>query len=52
MILHALAQWSWLIIARLAGILSGFLMVALEIPFRVPGVSQSDGRPIATVCFR
>lgn len=49
MILHALAQWSWLIIARLAGILSGLLMVALAIPFRVPAVSLSDGRDIVNL---
>lgn len=49
MILRALAQWSWLIIARLAGILSGFLMVALAIPFRVPAVSLSDGRAIVNL---
>jgi len=49
MILHALAQWSWLIIARLAGILSGLVMVALAIPFRVPAVSLSDGRAIVNL---
>ena len=49
MILHALAQWSWLILARLAGILTGFVMVALAIPFRVPTVSLSDGRQIVNL---
>ena len=41
MILHALAQWFWLILARLAGIVTGLVMVALAIPFRVPAVSLS-----------
>lgn len=49
MILHALAQWSWLILARLAGIVTGLVMVALAIPFRVPTVSLSDGRDIVNL---
>lgn len=49
MILHALAQWSWLILARLAGIVTGLVMVALAIPFRVPTVSLSDGRQIVNL---
>lgn len=49
MILHALAQWSWLILARLVGIVTGLVMVALAIPFRVPAVSLSDGRQIVNL---
>lgn len=49
MILHAPLQWSWLILARLAGIVTGLAVVALTIPFRVPAVSLSDGRPIVNL---
>lgn len=48
-ILEALLQWLWLIIARLAGIITGLVVVPLAIPFRVPGVSGSDGRPIVNL---
>ena len=46
LIIRALLQWAWLVLARLAGIVSGLLMVALAIPFAVPGYSLSDGRVI------
>lgn len=49
MILRALLQWSWLILARLAGIVTGLVTVALAIPFRVPTVSLSDGRQIVNL---
>ena len=49
MILHALAQWSWLVLARLVGIVTGIVVVSLAIPFRVPAVSLSDGRAIVNL---
>jgi len=49
MILHALAQWSWLILARLAGIMTGLAVVALALLFRAPSVSLSDGRHIVNL---
>lgn len=48
-IIEALMQWSWLIVARLLGIITGLVMVPLAIPFRVDGVSGSDGRPIVNL---
>ena len=45
-IIEALFQWSWLIIARVLGIITGLVVVPVAMPFFVPGVSGSDGRPI------
>ena len=45
-IIEALLQWSWLIMARLVGIITGLVMVPLAIPFRVQDLSGSDGRLI------
>lgn len=42
----AAAQWSALLLIRVALIILGLGVVALAIPFRIPGVSASDGRPI------
>lgn len=42
----ALAQWSALLLLRGALIILGLCIVALAIPFRVPSLSASDGRPI------
>jgi hypothetical protein len=52
MILHALGQWSWLVLARLVGIVTGLIVVALAIPFRVSAVSLSDGRAIVNLPLR
>ena len=46
MIFRAALQWAWLIVARAAGIITGLVVVAVAIPFRVAGLSGSDGRPI------
>ena len=46
MIFRAALQWAWLIVARAAGIITGLVVVAVAIPFRVSGLSGSDGRPI------
>lgn len=47
--IEALFQWAWLIIARVLGIITGLVMVPVAIPFRVAGVSGSDGRPIVNL---
>lgn len=49
MILSALVQWAGLLLARLACILLGLVVVALAIPFRGPDYSESDGRAIANL---
>lgn len=43
---RAVAQWLFLLVCNLVTLPFGLLMVALAIPFRVPGVSVMDGRPI------
>lgn len=49
MICRALVQWAWLIVARIIGIVTGLVMVPVAIPFRVAGLSGSDGRPIVNL---
>lgn len=48
-LLLALIQWALLIAVRVILILLGLPIVALAIPFRVDGVSASDGRPIVNL---
>jgi hypothetical protein len=45
----AAAQWTALLLIRAALIILGLGVVALAIPFRVPGASASDGRPITNL---
>lgn len=49
MIWRAVLQWSWLIAARLAGIITGLVVVAVAVPFRVADLSGSDGRRIVNL---
>lgn len=42
-------QWAWLVAARLLAIVAGLVVVAVALPFRVPGVSVSDGRAIVNL---
>jgi hypothetical protein len=48
-ICKALAQWVFLLLSNLILDLLGLFVVAAAIPFRVPGVSGSDGRPIVNL---
>jgi hypothetical protein len=45
-LIKASLQWSWLILARLLGIITGLVVVAIAIPFRREDISKSDGRRI------
>lgn len=45
-ILFASLQWLALLVVRVVLILVGLPVVAIALPFAVPGVSRSDGRPI------
>ena len=47
--LRAILQWTFLLLANIVTDLLGIFVVALAIPFRVPGVSVSDGRPIVNL---
>lgn len=49
MIMEAVVSWCLLILVRLLGIVAGLLVVALAIPFAVPGYSLSDGRRITNL---
>lgn len=49
MIGAALVQWLSLAIVRLLAIVCGLFVVAVALPFRVPGVSVSDGRSIVNL---
>ena len=44
MIIRALAQWALLLCARIACIAAGFVVVAIALPFRVPGVIGYRGQ--------
>lgn len=46
---RALAQWLFLFVCNVALLILGLVVVAVAIPFRVPGVSVSDGRPIVNL---
>lgn len=46
---RALAQWLFLFVCNAVLMILGLLVVAVAIPFRVPGVSVSDGRPIVNL---
>jgi hypothetical protein len=46
---RALAQWLFLFVCNVVLFLVGLVVVAVAIPFRVPGVSVSDGRPIVNL---
>jgi hypothetical protein len=46
---RALAQWLFLFVCNVVLLLLGLLVVAVAIPFRVPGLSVSDGRPIVNL---
>ncbi|MHA6236870.1 DUF7338 family protein [Pseudomonas fluorescens group sp. PF-69] len=46
---RALAQWSFLFVCNVVLLLLGLVVVAVALPFRVPGVSVSDGRPIVNL---
>lgn len=48
-VIHALAQWAWLIVARSMGIITGIVVVPIALPFRVDATSVSDGRPITNL---
>lgn len=48
-VLRAALQWACLVIARLSGIVTGLVIVALAIPFRTESVSLSDGRRIVNL---
>lgn len=45
----ALLQWAVLLVVRVALIVVGLLVVAVAIPFAVPGLSVSDRRPIVNL---
>lgn len=44
--IKAILQWTFLLLANLVTDVLGFLVVLIALPFRVDGVSVSDGRPI------
>lgn len=46
---RALAQWLFLLACDLVLLILGLVVVAVAIPFRVPGVSVSDGRSIVNL---
>lgn len=46
---RALLQWGVLALLNVVTFLLGLLVVAVAIPFRVPGKSLSDGRPISNL---
>lgn len=46
---RALAQWLFLFVSNLVLLLVGLVVVAVAIPFRVAGVSVSDGRAITNL---
>lgn len=48
-ICKAIAQWVFLLVSNLILDFLGLFVVAAAIPFRVPGVSGSDGRPIVNL---
>ena len=45
----AAVTWLLLLVARVVMIVLGLAVVAVAIPFAVPGVSVSDGRPIVNL---
>ena len=45
----AILQWAVLLVLRILIILAGLVMVAVAIPYRVPGKSVSDGRNIVNL---
>ncbi len=47
--IKAILQWTWLLVANLVTDILGLFIVAITIPFRVAGVSVSDGRPIVNL---
>lgn len=47
--IKALFQFIWQFVANVLFVLTGLLMVAIAIPFRVKGISVSDGRPIVNL---
>lgn len=48
-ICKALIQWGFLLVTNLVTDVIGLFVVAIAIPFRVSGVSGSDGRPIVNL---
>jgi len=46
---RAVAQWLFLAVCNLVLFVLGLVVVAVALPFRVPGVSVSDGRPIVNL---
>lgn len=48
-LIKAPLQWIFLFLSNVVFILAGFIMVAIAIPFRVDGVSVSDGRWITNL---
>lgn len=47
--LRAALQWTFLLISNIVLDFLGLFIVALAIPFRVDGISASDGRPIVNL---